>query len=569
MNNIKQIIEITKTFTSYKRQFIKILFIMIIVSFLESLGITMFLPIMQSILNGSLSGSFLILNKISQDSSIIVIFIVVFMLILSILKLLLKVKLMRESTDLTWGIKEEWSNKIYKLAINGSYQYITSKKQGELINEMSSQPLIASVTLENLIQFYSLLFMLLSYTIFMIIIDYKVTIAVLFFAFLYYLIASKFTSKKATEFSLKRYSLYKGIDEMIAETISMIKQIKVFSMENILTNNFIVLNREVKKAQTKFSIISVISSSFIEIMIVSLLLFIFFSNYVYNFFDLKEMIPTLIVFGLIGMRMMSQASFLVSTQIKILSNTESLKSVNAIINELNNNEKKHSKGNKVIENINSDIIVKDLKFSFNQSCKIINYGSFLLPYGKYIAIIGESGSGKSTFVDILMKFYEPKSGNILINNINLTEIDENNWRNSIGYVSQEPELFNDTILNNIKIGNENATQNEIEKVTKQCHIHDFILSLDSGYNTKIGDRGVMLSGGQKQRIAIARALIRNPQIIIFDEATSALDDETENIIKETIEEIREGKTIIAIAHRKTTIENADVILDFNKIGDTN
>lgn len=564
MKNFKQIIKLTKLFSIYKKKFIKILVLMVSVSIIESLGVTMVLPVMEKILNGGLSKNFSILNKISTNPSVLILFIISLMLLLSIFKLLLRVKLMKESTNLTWGIKEKWSNEIYKLAVNGSYQYITSRKQGELINKMSSQPLIACVTLDQLIQFYSLLFMLLSYTIFMLIIDYKITLLVLLFAFFYYYVASKYTSKKATEFSLKRYSLYKIIDETIAETISMIKQIKVFSMEGNLINKFIKLNSEVKIAQTKFSIINVISSSFIEIQIVVLLLCVFSFNFMYNFFDVKEMMPTLIVFGLIGLRMMSQASSLVSAQIKILSNTESLASVNEIIKQLRGNEKKSSKGVSHIEKIHSNIVIKDLTFSFDSSSKIINYGSFSIPIGKYTAIVGESGSGKSTFVDILMKFYEPKSGNIFVNGLPLTELDENNWRNNIGYVSQEPELFNDTILNNIKLSSQFSTREEIIKVAKKCHIHDFILSLDNGYETIIGDRGVMLSGGQKQRVAIARALIRDPQILIFDEATSALDDETENIIKDTIEGIRHNKTIIAIAHRKTTIEKSDVVLDFNK-----
>lgn len=564
LSNFKKILLTTRTFSSYRTPFLKILFLMILVSLTESLGITMFLPVIQNIISGDMSEHFSFLKLITTDTSILIVILVCMMLAISIVKLFLKTKLMKDTTILTWGIKEKWSSEIYQKVICGSYQFVTSKKQGELLNKMSSQPLIACVTLEHLMRFYSLFFMIVTYIIFMFAINFYVTFTVIIFAILYYAVASKFTTKKAAQFSVERYELYKKIDESIAETISMIKQVKVFSMEKNLVQDFNELNKSVTKAQVKFSVISAVSENFVELFIVILILIVFSLNSLFRLFDLKDIMPLLIVFGLFGLRTMMHASTLIATQMKILSNSESLKSVTEILDELEAYRSAEMIGDKKFEKINTDIVIKDLKFKFERSSNIIDYGNFIIKKGQYTAIVGESGSGKSTFVDILMRFYEPYSGTITINNTNLQHIDPIAWRNMIGYVSQEPELFNDSIINNIMVANPLAKQEKVEEICKKCHIHDFIISLDNGYNTKIGDRGVMLSGGQKQRIAIARALIRNPEIIIFDEATSALDDDTENVIKNTIEEIREDRIIIAIAHRKTTIESADVVLDFSK-----
>lgn len=182
-----------------------------------------------------------------------------------------------------------------------------------------------------------------------------------------------------------------------------------------------------------------------------------------------------------------------------------------------------------------------------------------IPVGKKIAFVGLSGSGKSSIVQLLNRFYEPQAGEILVNGIPLSSIKRTDWNTRISVVAQEPYLFTDTIRNNIKLGR-SYTDDEMIAMCKASEIHDFIKTLPQGYDTVLGERGLNLSGGQRQRIAIARALIGNTEILIFDEATSALDMETERIIMCNVEQIRKGRTTIIIAHRLSTIENADMII---------
>lgn len=185
--------------------------------------------------------------------------------------------------------------------------------------------------------------------------------------------------------------------------------------------------------------------------------------------------------------------------------------------------------------------------------------NLVIPKGKTIAIVGQSGSGKSTLVDLIPRYYDVQEGEVLIDGINVKDLGIHDLRQLIGNVNQEAILFNDTFLNNISFGVENATQEEIEHAAKIANAHEFITASENGYETNIGDRGGRLSGGQRQRVSIARAILKNPPILILDEATSALDTESERLVQDALERLMKTRTTVAIAHRLSTIKNADEI----------
>jgi ATP-binding cassette subfamily B protein/subfamily B ATP-binding cassette protein MsbA len=179
--------------------------------------------------------------------------------------------------------------------------------------------------------------------------------------------------------------------------------------------------------------------------------------------------------------------------------------------------------------------------------------------GKTIALVGQSGSGKSTLVDLLPRFYDVNEGSISIDGINIKEMTFFDLRSYMGNVNQEAILFNDTIYNNITFGVESATMEQVIEAARIANAHDFIMETEEAYETNIGDRGCRLSGGQRQRISIARAILKNPPILILDEATSALDTESEKLVQEALEHLMRSRTTIVIAHRLSTIKNADEI----------
>ncbi len=208
----------------------------------------------------------------------------------------------------------------------------------------------------------------------------------------------------------------------------------------------------------------------------------------------------------------------------------------------------------------AEIRFENVSFDYDVRRTIIKNISFTVPNGRKVAIVGPTGAGKSTISRLLFKFYDPKEGNIFINNTNLNKVSQNSLRKIIGVVPQDTVLFNDTIYYNIAYGNTSATKEEVISAAQNADIHDFITILPDGYETIVGERGLKLSGGEKQRVAIARTILKNPKIFFFDEATSALDTSTEKEIQKNLENVSKGKTTLIIAHRLSTAANADNII---------
>lgn len=218
----------------------------------------------------------------------------------------------------------------------------------------------------------------------------------------------------------------------------------------------------------------------------------------------------------------------------------------------------------VIEPQKAPISFKNVVFSYDGEHCVIDDVSLEVPAGKTIAIVGQSGSGKSTLVDLLPRFWDIDSGVIEIGGVNIKDFKVKELRSMMGNVNQEAILFNDTFYNNITFGVENATQQEVEAAARIANAHEFIMETPEGYRTNIGDRGCKLSGGQRQRLSIARAILKNPTILILDEATSALDTESERLVQEALERLMKNRTTLVIAHRLSTIVNADMICVMNQ-----
>ena len=215
---------------------------------------------------------------------------------------------------------------------------------------------------------------------------------------------------------------------------------------------------------------------------------------------------------------------------------------------------------KLLEIKEASIRFENVSFDYDARRTIIKDISFEVPNGKKVALVGPTGAGKSTISRLLFRFYDPKQGDVYINNQNIKDISQQSLRKHIGVVPQDTVLFNDTIYYNISYGNPNANEEEIYNAAKSADIHNFIINLPDGYQTIVGERGLKLSGGEKQRVAIARAILKNPSIFFFDEATSALDSTTEKEIQKNLQAISKNRTTLVIAHRLSTAADADEIL---------
>lgn len=228
-------------------------------------------------------------------------------------------------------------------------------------------------------------------------------------------------------------------------------------------------------------------------------------------------------------------------------------------------ESKEQSGETRLEGITKEIVFSNVSFRYdNTKDDALEYISLKVRKGEVIALVGRSGAGKTTFVDLLSRFYNPVQGEIYIDGINISDVTLQSLRYLIGIVSQDIILFNDTVRANIAYGRKGASEQEIADAAKAAFAHEFILELPQGYDTVIGERGIRLSGGQKQRLSIARAILKNPPILVFDEATSSLDTASEMMVQKALETLMEGRTTFVIAHRLSTVRSADRIIVFDK-----
>jgi subfamily B ATP-binding cassette protein MsbA len=216
-----------------------------------------------------------------------------------------------------------------------------------------------------------------------------------------------------------------------------------------------------------------------------------------------------------------------------------------------------------VNDFRRDIEYKDVSFSY-QADEVLSHIKVVIPKGKIIAVVGPSGAGKTTFVDLLPRFYDAVGGQILLDGIDIRDYRIDDLRSLMAIVTQESILFNDTVFNNIVFGKPGVTEEEVIAAAKVANAHEFIIAMEEGYETNIGDRGAKLSGGQRQRLSIARAILRNPPILILDEATSSLDSESERLVQDALLKVMKDRTSIVIAHRLSTIKFADEIIVLEK-----
>ncbi|MCR5609705.1 MAG: ATP-binding cassette domain-containing protein, partial [Lachnospiraceae bacterium] len=228
---------------------------------------------------------------------------------------------------------------------------------------------------------------------------------------------------------------------------------------------------------------------------------------------------------------------------------------------------KDSEDAKILKNVKGDIVFDDVSFKYNDTAhRVLRHIDLKIPAGTYVALVGSSGGGKTTLCSLIPRFYDVTKGKITIDGNDIRDVKLKSLRDNIGIVQQDVYLFSGNVYDNIRYGRPEATREEVIEAAKNANAHEFIMSLPNGYETDIGQRGIKLSGGQKQRISIARVFLKNPPILIFDEATSALDNESENIVKESLEKLAHNRTTLVIAHRLSTIKNAERIIVLTEKG---
>ena len=362
---------------------------------------------------------------------------------------------------------------------------------------------------------------------------------------------------------LKRQSLEaqgKWSDTMsqLEETLGGLRIIKAFIAEDRMINRFTRCSNELRDAVNKVAMRQALAHPMSEflgtILIVSVL---WFGGALILGHNSSLTAPTFIFYMVILYSVINPLKDFAKAGYNIPKGLASMERVDKILKAENNI--KEIPNPKPLTGMNDRIEFKDISFSYDGKREVLKHVNLTVPKGKTVALVGQSGSGKSTLVDLLPRYHDVQGGDITIDGTSIKDVRIADLRSLIGNVNQEAILFNDTFFNNIAFGVENATMKQVIEAAKIANAHDFIMEKPEGYNTNIGDRGGKLSGGQRQRVSIARAILKNPPILILDEATSALDTESERLVQEALERLMKTRTTIAIAHRLSTIKNADEI----------
>ena len=362
---------------------------------------------------------------------------------------------------------------------------------------------------------------------------------------------------------LKRESLEaqgKWSDTMsqIDETLGGLRIIKAFIAEDKMKARFLNTSNELKRANSKVFIRQALAHPVSEFLgSVMIMIVLWFGGTLILNDNASIDAPTFIFFMIILYSVLNPLKELAKAGYNIPKGMASVERVDKIMKAENNIKEKPDA--KAISSFNDKIEFRNVRFSYGDGKEVIHGVDLTVPKGQTIAIVGQSGSGKSTLVDLIPRYHDVTSGELLIDGTNVKDLKIHSLRSLIGNVNQEAILFNDTIFNNIAFGVENATMEQVVAAAKIANAHDFIMEKENGYDTMIGDRGGRLSGGQRQRISIARAILKNPPILILDEATSALDTESERLVQEALDRLTSTRTTIAIAHRLSTIKNANEI----------
>lgn len=364
--------------------------------------------------------------------------------------------------------------------------------------------------------------------------------------------------KKLKRQSLEAQSKWSDTMSMLEETLGGLRIIKAFIAEDRMISRFTQVSNELRTASSKVAMRQSLAHPVSEFLgTVMIMIVLWFGGSLILSDNAPIDAPTFIFYMVILYSVLNPLKEFARAGYNIPKGLASMERVDKILKAENNIKERPDPVE--LDGFNDKIEFRDVCFRYEDGKEVLKHINLTVPKGKTVALVGQSGSGKSTMVDLIPRYHDVTSGEILVDGKNIKDVRIKDLRSLIGNVNQEAILFNDTIFNNIAFGVEGATMEQVVAAAKIANAHDFIMEKEKGYDTNIGDRGGKLSGGQRQRISIARAILKNPPILILDEATSALDTESERIVQEALDRLTTSRTTIAIAHRLSTIKNADEI----------
>lgn len=549
-------------FKPYKLQMLTLLALFLMVGGLEAATIAAIYPILSvAFPSDTVQGNF-VLTLFQNMAALLPVqdkFVSYCVLFLTFAVIAFVIKLISVNFRMRFSARvvEENQGDIFRRLVNADYQYFVENKQGDLIYNATAAPLQLSTLMSAVTEFLAQLILAVLVLVLLISLSWQGAAAVLLVAIGYQYLARYLGSRVSYHSGTGEMDAMKEGTVILNETIGGIKHIKVFGIGEERIGRF---NNSVKKRWYH----SIRRGIWGQIPPLLLYLIVYLSVGVVALVirsaantTFTDLIP---VFGAFAFAVFRLAPFVTTIGGTIMSVMGSLPDCQSVYKIRNNKLALIEDGGREFGALKTDIRFENASFAYKNRKDTLEGVNLVFEKGKTTAIVGRSGSGKTTIINLLLRLFEVDSGAIKVDGVNVREYRIASWLKHVGFVSQDTFILNDSIRNNITFGSDGYTEEQIIKAARYADAHDFISRLPEGYNTMVGDRGIRLSGGQAQRIAVARAMIRNPEILIFDEATNNLDGISEAAVQKAIEEISKDHTVIIIAHRLSTIVNADKII---------
>jgi len=560
-----------KSFAVQRKSLVLILVLMLIQAFAEAFSAILLMPFLNSLQNASGDSE---MNNILQfitsfysdveEGKQIVYILISITMLMSLVQVIIIINNRLILRFAMFKVQYQVSEKLFSDILNVRLNFFYSKRSGDLINNLKTDVNRAYSCINNLLLIGTHLFFALGYLAVAALLAPVYTLGLFVFIVLYVWIF-KFVNQYFYKLGVMNRTAEEDANNIIVESMQGFRNVVLSCSQRAYLNKFKKIIHRFYNTIYQSSWITGSLPNFLRCVSLLLVTFILLMNleilssgnatafskimfFIYAVFN---------IYRYLGMVQTCYSSF--------AFNYEGVKALIRLNEELQQQRTTETAGQGEVKDYINSITAKNVSFGYNKDTPVLHELSFSIPKSKKVAFVGKSGCGKSTLVDLLTGFHEDFSGSLLIDDHNFNSINKHAWRKMLGYVSQETFIFNDTVTNNLIFGlRSDIKKEEIEEACRNAQVLETIRSFEKGFDTVLGERGVRLSGGEKQRLAIARLFLRKPLIVVLDEATSALDSDSEKKVKHAIDRLSIGRTVIAVAHRLSTISDFDIIYVLDK-----
>lgn len=545
----------------YRRRVYWVLFLVLVDTGLASLGIGMVLPVFQALLDPEHKGGVLtavmpFLAGMEPGTRLVLlagVTVVVFGAKAAISLLTTAV-----SGDFLQKLRFHWVARIGENYLYGPYRRMAAQKQGKLLNDWFNETMAATRYYQSLLAFFSSGMLALVLVLLGLFVNWQVMLSLLVAGFLLVMVARRYLFGSSTRLSKLKVRLNQAVSTSMVEDLAHARDLKLMQAEARRLEQLASACGELKSAVLRGAIYADIPRVAGEFLAVLALMAFVVAGVVIMNRPAANMLPMLAFFFVAFYRLVSAGSIAMTSRIKALNELNSVELIQRLVSQ--SVEREEQGAGRSLNRLKTDIFFKDVGFSYDKATPVLSDMRAVIPRGKTTFLLGPSGSGKSTLLDLMLRLEAPDHGCVELNGHAATEYSLAEWRKLFGYVSQEAALFNGDIRMNLALAKPTATEEEMEAACRLAGADEFIRALPNGYATVVGDRGYSLSGGQRKRIAIARALIRKPEVLILDEATTSFEQSLEQEMLHALKLAMPDLTIIQVTHRLQAAEQADWII---------